>query len=113
MTLAMYIRATAYGTQTGSITWNSPSGPVGSDWYETYIGLAPQGNEHPPSLKNPKKTPVPTAQTGWKKGSSQREKKQARADMVEIHKRMRRQIGKPEVAHTALFPVYPNIWQKM
>jgi hypothetical protein len=30
-------------------------------------------------------------------------------DLVEIHKRLRRQIGKPEIAYTALYPVNPSM----
>lgn len=105
MTLREYIDGTS--------NWQSPAGPQGSDYQETYIGLAPMHNEHPPSLRNPKKTPIPTAQDGWKKGDSKEKQEQAKKDMVEIHRRLRRQIGKPEVAHTALFPIYPNIRQGM
>ena len=92
----------------GSINWTSPSGPVGPDWYDAYIGTSPIPNDHPPSLKNPKLTKIPLAQDGWKKGDSKKAKDQAMDDLVEIHKRLRRQTGKPEVSFPALNPVYPT-----
>ncbi len=104
MTLRQYLSIHADNT-----TWTSPSGPVGQDWLESYIGLSPVSNDHAPSLRNPIRTKIPTAQDGWKKGDSKAARKQAQSDMVEIHKRLRRQIGKPEIAHTALFPLFPDI----
>jgi hypothetical protein len=92
----------------GSINWTSPSGPIGPDWYDAYIGTSPIPNDHPPSLKNPKLTKIPTAQDGWKKGDSKKAKDQAMDDLVEIHKRLRRQIGKPEISFPAKNPVYPT-----
>jgi hypothetical protein len=95
----------------GGITWTSPASPQGMDWGEVYIGLAMIPHDHPPSLKNPLKTKIPLAQDGWKKGDSKEARHKALADLVEIQKRMRRQIGKPEIAQTALYPLFPNISQ--
>ncbi len=92
----------------GGINWQSPASPAGADWYETYIGLAPISTFNPPSLKNPIKVKVPTAQDGWHRGDSKAARDQAIADLVEIHKRLRRQIGKPEISQTAIMPVYPG-----
>jgi len=92
----------------GSINWKSPSGPVGPDWYDAYIGTSPIPHDHAPSLKNPILTKIPTAQDGWKKGDSKKAKAKAMDDLVEIHKRLRRQTGKPEVSFPALNPVYPT-----
>lgn len=92
----------------GSINWTSPSGPVGSDWYEVVVGLSPVPSEHPPSLKNPKLTKIPTAQDGWKQGSSAKARKQALSDLVEIHKRLLKQ-GRPTLSRTAHYPLFPSI----
>lgn len=94
---------------TGGIIWISPSEPAGMDYQEVYHGLAPIGTFNPPSLKNPQKVKIPTAQDGWRPGDSKAARVQAIQDLIEIHKRMRRQIGKPEVSETAAFPVYPDI----
>lgn len=111
MNLADYIRANNYGVQTGTINWSSPPGPSGTDWNEAYYGFQPVGKSHPPSLRNPQQVSITTPQTGWKKGDSAAQRAQAMQDLVEIHKRMRRQIGKPELAQVASYPVFPNIWQ--
>jgi hypothetical protein len=86
---------------------------IGEDWFSYHSGLLPISNLHPPSLKNPIAVKVPTAQDGWKKKDSDRKKRQAREDLVEVHKRMRRQSGKPELAETASYPVYPSFGQWM
>lgn len=96
----------------GSVNWRSPDGPAGSDWYETYIGLSPIPHDHPPSLKNPQEVSIPTAQDGWKKGDSKAARTRALNDLVEIHKRLRRQIGKPTISQTAIYPMFPNIMDK-
>lgn len=95
------------------VNWISPSGPALNESGEVYIGRTPLSNTHPPSLKNPLKTKIPTAQDGWKKNSPEALKRRAKADMAEILKRTRRQIGKPEIAHVAPMPFYPTInqWQ--
>lgn len=104
MTLRQLLSLTA-----NDVNWTSPSGPLGQDWYEAYIGISPMLNDHPPSLKNPKLTKIPLATDGWKKGDSKQARQQALSDLVEIHKRLRRQIGKPEVSKTADYPVFPDI----
>jgi hypothetical protein len=83
------------------------------DWYQYSLGPYPIPDDHAPSLKNPIKTKIPLAQDGWHQGDSKAARDQALSDLAELHRRMRRQIGKPEVAHTALFPVHPSIfdWQ--
>lgn len=78
------------------------------DWNSHYGNTAPIPNEHPPSLKNPKRVPIPTAQDGWRKGDSKAARAQALQDLVLIHARLRRQIGKPEIAQTALIPNYAH-----
>lgn len=97
----------------GSINWTSPAEPNGADWAEIYYGLSAIPHDHAPSLKNPIKTKIPLAQDGWKKGDSAKAKEQAMKDLVEIHKRLRRQIGKPEIAEVAGYPQFPNTHQSM
>lgn len=97
----------SYGA--GGVNWQSPSGPGTTDYYETYMGLGILNHEHPPSLKNPIKTVIPTAQDGFHKGDSKDSKKRAMEDLIELHKRMRRQIPKPEITHTANYPIFPDI----
>lgn len=92
-----------------SINWSSPNSPVGSDYSEAYMGIYPIPDDHAPSLTNPIKTKIPTAQDGWHRGDSKAARQQAYSDLAEIHKRLRRQIGKPEIAHTANYPVFPDI----
>jgi hypothetical protein len=94
----------------GGVTWTSPNEPVGSDYFEFYPGLSPISSLHPPSLKNPRDVKVPTAQDGWRPGDSKAARAQAISDLIEIHKRLRRQIGKPEIAETANYPVYPSLF---
>lgn len=84
---------------------------IGNEWFEYHAGLTPISSVHPPSLKNPIWVKVPTAQDGFQKGASRKQREQAMQDIAEIHKRLRRQIGKPEIAQTALMPVYTNIAQ--
>ena len=81
------------------------------EWFETYGALTPIGSYHPPSLRNPQKVKQTTAQDGWKKGDSKASRQQAMRDLVEIHKRLRRQFGKPEIAQGANYPLYPSIAQ--
>jgi DNA topoisomerase-1 len=92
----------------GGVNWTSPNSPVGPDWYDSYIGTSPIPNDHPPSLKNPIITKIPTAQDGWKKGDSKKAREQAMDDLVELHKRMRRQIGKPEIFFPGSMPSGPQ-----
>lgn len=94
-----------------NINWTSPAEPAGENWFQAYLGLSPGNNEHAPSLKNPIKAKVPTAQDGWKKGDSKKSRAQAMKDLVLIHQRMQRQTGKPAIARTALYPLYPNLGQ--
>lgn len=98
------IRGGAVTLLANNANWNSPSGPVGSDYRELYYGIQPIPTDHPPSLKNPVPVKTPMAQDGWKEGDSAKAKKQAVQDLVEIHKRLRRQQGKPEIAQQALIP---------
>jgi len=107
------IHATIYGPQTGTTNWSSPSGPTSPDWFDVVIGISPIPNDHPPSLKNPIKTKIPLSTDGWHKDDSKAAKKQARQDLVELHKRMRRQYGKPEIAETAQMPLYPTLMDWM
>ena len=88
--------------------WGGGQGPTSPDYYESYIGLSPGNHEHAPSLRNPIKTKIPTAQDGWHPGDSKAAKRQAMRDLVEIHKRLRRQIGRPAIARTAAVPVYSD-----
>ena len=111
MRLVEFVRLREIQAYTDGVTWTSPSGPVGSDWYETYIGPSPIPDDHPPSLKNPIHTKIPTAQDGWHVGDSKQARDQAMQDLVELHKRMRRQIGKPELSYGALYPLYPSMMQ--
>lgn len=107
MTLLEYLGAN------GGINWTSPPSPAGADWSETYIGLRPISNTHPPSLKNPLRVKLPTSRDGWKKGDSKKAKKHAREDMVEIMKRTKRQIGKPTLSIGAPYPMFPKIGQSL
>lgn len=92
------------------MAWNSS--PMGLSPQQTYqeemFGLQPIPHDHPPSLKNPQKVKIPTAQDGWKKGSSKAARNQAYNDMAEIHRRARTQTGKPNVAHVANYPLFPD-----
>lgn len=81
------------------------------EWFQVYNFLAPISSQHPPSLKNPQKVKIPTAQDGWKRGDSKKQKKQAMKDLIEIHRRVRRQFGKPEITQGAHYPLFPNIAQ--
>jgi len=107
MRLVDYLRIAA------NVNWSSPAGPDSQDYYGYHFGLSPGNHEHAPSLRNPKKTIIPTGQDGWHKGDSKEAKEQAIKDLVEIHKRLRRQLGKPEIAQTALYPLFPNIATKL
>lgn len=82
---------------------------IGNEWFETYGSYGVIPTTHPPSLKNPIPVKIPTAQDGFKKGASKAQRRQAAEDLVQIHKQLRRQIGKPEIAHTATYALYPNI----
>src|ERR1039458_1790174 len=91
------------GVTANNVNWTSPSSPAGQDWFDVAIGICPIPNDHPPSLKNPILTKIPTAQDGWHKNDSKVAKAQALKDLVEIHKRMRRSFGKQEMARTPTF----------
>lgn len=80
---------------------------IGNEWFETYGTYSPMPPFHPPSLRNPQKVKQDWPQTGWKRTDTPEAKRQARQDMVEIMKRIRRQIGKPEVSQVAQRPVMP------
>ena len=84
---------------------------IANEWFEYSSGYQVLPTSHPPSLKNPQKAKIPTATEGFEKGASKAQRQQALSDLVEIHKRMRRQTGKPEISHQALFPLHPNISQ--
>ena len=86
----------------GSINWISPQSP-GAESYGGFVGLMPISTQHPPSLKNPQRVKVQTAQDGWRRGDSKASRDRAMRDLIEVHKRLRRQIGKPTISHTALF----------
>lgn len=79
------------------------------EYFETYIGLRPVSNLHPPSLKNPTLVHVPRASDGWLPGDSREARDKARQDLFDILDRSRRQIGKPQIAQTAQYPVFPSI----
>ena len=89
------------------VNWTSPPSPVGTDHYEIYVGMQPLHSEKPPSLKNPIYTKIPTAQDGWQKNSSRADRAKAISDLVELHSRMRRQTGKPEISRQAQVPSFP------
>lgn len=105
MTLRTLIEMKADGT----INWQSPSIVPNSPVTSYYYGLSPISTLHPPSLRNPQEVKVPTAQDGFKYGDPEEAKEQAMQDLVEIHKRLRRQTGKPEIAHTAAYPIFPSM----
>ena len=107
MTLRDYIDAN------GSVNWTSPPSPNGVDWTETYIGLRPIPNSHPPSLKNPQRVKIPTSRDGWRKGDSRKAKDQARKDLVEVMKRTKRQIGKPTISIGVPYPMFPRMNQTL
>lgn len=92
-----------------NITWTSPAEPQGADWYETRVGMGLMPKTHPPSLKNPQRVKIPTAQDGWLPGASKEARKKALEDMAEVHSRMLRQIGRPAIAQTAAYPLYPDL----
>jgi hypothetical protein len=74
-----------------------------------YFGLLqPIDTQHPPSLKNPKKVRARTPADGWHESDSDDSKKMAREDLGEVLDRLRRQIGRPAVAQSALAPVFPQ-----
>lgn len=58
-------------------------------------------------------TRAPSNKSRFKEEDEKREaeekKKLAMDELVKIHQQLRRQIGKPELAQTALLPFYPNI----
>jgi len=97
----------------GGINWTSPGAPSGPDYYELYYNINPLVQDHPPSLKNPIDTKKPMPQDGWHKGDSEKARKQAEKDLRVIHRKLRRQFGKPEVADTAQYPIYPNFRQEL
>lgn len=80
---------------------------------EEMFGLQPIPSSHPPSLKNPMKVKLPTPQDGWGKHDSKAARKQAYADMAEIHKRSLTQMGKPNIAHVAQYPMFPRIDERL
>jgi hypothetical protein len=82
---------------------------IGSEWFEYFSGLQPVGRFHPPSLKNPQKVKLPPSpQDGWHRGDSKQARARAKQDMAEIHRRLRRQIGKPEISEVASYPLFPD-----
>lgn len=105
MTIGQIIKIRA-----NDINWSSGMGPVGADWYETFYGIQPVPHDHAPSLKRPQHVKAPTAQDGWRQGDSKMAIAKAVQDLAEVHKRLRRQIGKPEIAHTAQLPVFPQLF---
>lgn len=97
----------------GGITYTSPAGPSGTDHWEALLGLSPIGRTHPPSLKNPQKTKVPTAVKGWQPGAKKSDRQAALKDLATIHQRTLNQIGRPNVAIGTNYPVYPSIWTNL
>lgn len=81
---------------------------TGAEHFE-YTQISPISTQHPPSLKNPQRVKQDTSQQGYRKGDPKKLKDRAKSDLVEIHKRMRRQIGKPEVSYVAPMPLFPSI----
>lgn len=68
------------------------------DHYETFNVVTPIPTNHPPSLKRPKKVKPETAQQGWRKGDSKKQKKRARKDLKEIVRKSLNQ-GRPVLVH--------------
>lgn len=91
----------------GTVNWTSPSGPDGSDWRELFVGMQVIPSSHPPSLKNPQKVKLPSAQDGWKQGDSKKARQQAIDDLRVIHERLLR-MGKPTVVRQANYPGFPS-----
>jgi hypothetical protein len=79
------------------------------DFYETYVGLRPISNAHPPSLRKPIPVPIPMAQDGWHRGDSKKAREEAIERLMTILRRSVRQIGKPTPAATAKYPAHPSI----
>ena len=81
--------------------WGSGPGPVGMDWQETHYGITPIPNEHPPSLKNPRRVKTAGPETGWRKKDSKRKKKRARKELKHIMQWTLNQPGRPTVSQGA------------
>lgn len=92
----------------GSITWQSPTGPMPGDAVSYHYGISPISTIHPPSLRRPLGVKIPTAQDGFRYGDPEVAKQQAMSDLAEIHKRLRRQTGKPEIAQQVAYPIFPG-----
>jgi hypothetical protein len=86
---------------------------IGNEWFDHYASIHPIATGHPPSLKNPQKVKIPTAQDGWRKGDSRRSRDAAESDVLVLKDKMLRQIGKPTISRTADYPMYPQIVQSM
>lgn len=89
----------------GSVNWQSPTGPLVGDTVSYHYGISPVSKMHPPSLRRPLAVKIPTAQDGFRYNDPEEMKQQAMKDLAEIHKRLRRQTGKPEIAETTKFPL--------
>lgn len=83
---------------------------TGSEYFQTAVGLAMVPQAHPPSLRNPQHVKQDTATDGWKHGASKQARAKAKEDLAEVLKRLRRQTGKPELAQTAAYPIFPSIY---
>jgi hypothetical protein len=105
------VRVRSQDVQASDINWTSPSSPAGGEYQDAFVGLSPIPTEHPPSLKNPIKTKIPTAQDGWRQGDSKASRRQAMKDLKTIHTKLRHQLGKPEIAIGVSDPIFPSIWQ--
>lgn len=88
------------GFDPAEIDWEAED--IKAEYFESTTGLNVLPTSYPPSLKNRKPVNEPLASDGWHKKDSKKAKTQARKDMAEIMKRTRRQIGKPELAQTAI-----------
>jgi hypothetical protein len=97
----------------GTVNWMSPNEPAGADYQHGWTGIDPITHQHAPGIKNPIKTKVPMAQDGWKKGSSKAARKKAEEDMARVKERLERQVGRPAVAQTAAYPIFPSMWTTM
>lgn len=81
----------------------------GEEYFQTIGPLVAIPTAHPPSLRNPQRVKQVWPQDGWHRGDTKKQKYIARQDMVEIMKRVRRQIGKKEVSETAAMPLFPML----
>jgi hypothetical protein len=79
------------------------------DFLEVFVGLRPASNAHPPSLRNPTPVKIPMQQDGWHPGDAPQARAAAKARLFDALEKGRRQIGTPQVARTANWPVFPQV----